>query len=45
LDLQVIFYKKKEVKVVELPVIPVVEPPKDRDGDGVLDALMINAQM
>jgi len=33
-------FKKKEIKVVELPVIPVVkpEPPKDRDGDGVLDA-------
>jgi len=29
--------KKKEPKPVEVP-IPVVEPPKDRDGDGVLDA-------
>ncbi|HMI77747.1 MAG TPA: OmpA family protein [Ferruginibacter sp.] len=28
--------KKKEPVVVEVP-IPVVEPPKDRDGDGVLD--------
>lgn len=31
--------KKKEVKVVEVPVIPVVvEAPKDRDGDGIIDA-------
>jgi len=28
--------KKKEVAPVQVP-IPVVEPPKDRDGDGVLD--------
>ena len=30
-------FKKKEPVVVVVPVIPVVEPPKDRDGDGVLD--------
>ncbi len=29
--------KKKEPAPVVLPVVPVVEPPKDRDGDGVLD--------
>ena len=31
-------FKKKEPAPVEIP-IPVVEPPKDRDGDGVLDSL------
>ncbi len=30
-------FKKKEPAPVVVVVIPVVEPPKDRDGDGVLD--------
>ncbi len=30
---------KKEPKAVPPPPIPVVEPPKDRDGDGVIDSL------
>ncbi len=31
--------KKKEPKVIPPPPPPVVEPPKDRDGDGIIDSL------